>query len=75
MSQLLKAGASPDQRIGSATPLMIAVLNGQVGAARALIEAGASVHAMDDNWRGLLAYAQYGRKNKVTPQSGMSAGV
>lgn len=67
---LLRSGAEADLRANSTHPtlLMLAALHGHVGTVQVLLDAGANVHKMDDQWRGVLTYASFGSKRNTQRQ-------
>jgi ankyrin repeat protein len=69
MKNLLDAGADPNfpERDGGMTPLMLAAQDGQLEAAKLLIESGASLTLKDELGRSAFHYGALGR-NTVNPQ-------
>jgi len=77
LSHLIAAGGDVDARVpgsNGATLLLMAALYGQPEAVKALLDAGASVYSMDNEWNGVLSYATYGKERQVKLPSGTNPG-
>ena len=75
VNRLLAAGADPNASIGGITPLLLAAGHGTDAIVRALIDAGADVHAKDFQGRNALHHAAEGNQPPAVIHPLLVAGI